>query len=330
MNYQGYLTDNGGDPLGDGASENRDVTFRFWNNPTNVADENRLYSESHTVTILDGNFSVLLGNGTPVADEANAVASFNELFDHAVLFLGLTVDDGDSGTTDAEITPRQQLVSTAFAFRAAVAERVDAQAITNDQIASDAITKSKIAAEAVGQSEIKNDAVGTNEIIAGAVTESKIATDAVTENKIATGAVTSDEIAANSVGTSELQDGAVLVENLGYDSVRADGANLLIVSGVVEFPADVQLNDKIYGPGYWAQYEGDGKYEVNWDTTFSAPPAVTATQLHNGETSGELGIDDNVLIISYLSPSYCKIHIRDTTTKNLEHDKFCFIVIGPK
>ena len=141
MNYQGYLTDSAGVPLGDGASENREVIFRFWDNPTSVVADNRLYSESHTVTILDGNFSVLLGNGLAVDNETNAVVDFNELFDRKELFLGITVDDNNSATTDAEITPRQQLVSTAFAFRAAVAERVDAGAITNEQIAVDAVTK---------------------------------------------------------------------------------------------------------------------------------------------------------------------------------------------
>ena len=129
MNYQGYLTDEAGFPLGSGKSEIRKVTFRFWNHATEAAKDadkdgdevNLLYAESHDVTILEGNFSVLLGNGSLVNGEPNG--DFDALFDRVNLYLGISPDENNP---NLEITPRQQLVSTAFAFRAAVAERVDA------------------------------------------------------------------------------------------------------------------------------------------------------------------------------------------------------------
>jgi hypothetical protein len=345
MNYQGYLTDSGGTPLGEVSSEIRGVTFRFWNHATDAAkdgeDPNLLYAESHDVTILEGNFSVLLGSGSDVSGEAGAASTnFNTLFDRAELFLGITVDDEDVGTTDAEITPRQQLVSTAFAFRAAVAERVDAQAITADQISPGTITANEIDTDAVGSAEIVDGTIATVDIDAAAVWPGEIAENAVTTSEIADGTIAAEDIDAaavwpgkigtNSVGTSEIDDGSVAVADLGYDSVRGDGETLLIVRGVVEFPADVQINDKIYGPGYSVQYEGIGVYEINWTTTFNDLPAVIVNQWQNNEPEGDVGEDDNALIITTLTTTYCKMEIRDTTTKNLEHDKFCFIVIGSK
>jgi hypothetical protein len=358
MNYQGYLTDSSGDPLGSGESEIRKVTFRFWDVVEAGAEANLLYAESHDVTILEGNFSVLLGNGIQVAGEPSREdVDFNSLFDRAELYLGISPDENNP---DVEITPRQQLVSTAFAFRAAVAERVDAQAITADQISpgtitsdqiypdtitsdeigTDAITSDEIKAGAVGSAEIVDGTIATEDIDAAAVWPGGIAENAVTTSEIADGTIlgadiytntiTQGKIAEDSIGTSELQDGAVAVANLGYDSVRGDGETLLIVRGVVEFPADVQINDKIYGPGYSVQYEGIGVYEINWTTTFNDLPAVIVNQWQNNEPEGDVGEDDNALIITTLTTTYCKMEIRDTTTKNLEHDKFCFIVIGSK
>ena len=349
MNYQGYLTDSSGLPLGNGASENRDVTFRFWNNPTNVADENRLYSESHTVTILDGNFSVLLGNGSPVADEANAVASFNALFDHAVLFLGITVDDGDAGTTDAEITPRQQLVSTAFAFRAAVAERVDAQAITADQISPGTITANEIAngsilaadidAAAVWPGEIATGAVDTAEIAADAVTAAKIATGAVTSAEIANGTILGEDIATNtitqgkiandSIGAGELLSNSVKAEHLAAGTVRAgtDTEVLRIVRGTVS-----GTGVKVEGKGWSsARSSGDkGHYKVTFNQAFSDYPSVTATYYANG---GD-GKDDNHVMIKSVGTGWFTLYMRDnnaddTKAGGLEDDAFMFIAVGP-
>ena len=121
MNYQGHVTNAAGVAIGTGSSVNRSVTFRFWKSATDTAAEMRLYSETQTVTILNGDFSVLIGSGAPVEGEANSVASVAEVFANKEVFLGITVDDENAATTDAEVSPRQQLVSTAFAFRSSVA-----------------------------------------------------------------------------------------------------------------------------------------------------------------------------------------------------------------
>ena len=189
ISYQGNITTAAGVPIGAAAPENRVLTFRFWNHPTDTAAENRLYSESQTVTLLNGDFSVLIGNGTPVTNEENLLTMAG-VFSSKEVFLGITVDDGDAATADPEMSPRQQIATTAFAFRATVAEGVDAGAITTDMLASNAVT--------------------TNQLADSAITSAKLASNAVTTNQLADGAITTNKIVD---GTIQLEDLIAAVKN---------------------------------------------------------------------------------------------------------------------
>lgn len=102
INYQGMLTDNEGNPL----NEPRDLTFTIYDAPTNGT---ALWTESHTaVPIEDGLFNVILGGATtPIPDSV-----FDELERH----LGIKVG------ADPELTPRIQLTSVGYAYRALVAD----------------------------------------------------------------------------------------------------------------------------------------------------------------------------------------------------------------
>ena len=130
INYQGHITTSAGAVIGAGSSVNRNVTFRFWKSATDTAAASRLYSETQLVTILNGDFSVLIGSGTAVIGEVKPAMA--TVFANKDVFLGITVDDGNDSTTDVEVTPRQQLVSTAFAFRASVAESAESVASASD------------------------------------------------------------------------------------------------------------------------------------------------------------------------------------------------------
>lgn len=262
INYQGHVATSAGVAIGAGSSVNRIVTFRFWTSATDTAAASRLYSETQTVTILNGDFSVLIGSGAAVDGEANSAASMAAVFANKEVFLGITVDDGNTATTDAEVTPRQQLVSTAFAFRASVAESVDNGAISNTmlapnavdttQIAGSAVTAEKIAASAVGSSQIADGsivttdiatdtiladdiaagAVGTSEILDGTVATADIGALQVTSAKIATDTIVAGNIAAGAVGTSEILDGTVLTADIGALQVtNAKIATDTIVAG---------------------------------------------------------------------------------------------------
>lgn len=136
ISYQGRVVDGSGNAVGTGTPVNRTVIFRIWDHPSNTLATNLIYSEQQTVTVAEGEFSVLVGQGV-----ANTTATFGynetakKLTDIAAAFggssryLGVTVAaTGTIATTDNEITPRQQIVSTAFALRSKFAESIGSSA----------------------------------------------------------------------------------------------------------------------------------------------------------------------------------------------------------
>jgi hypothetical protein len=127
VSYQGRVSNSAG-LVGLTTPVNRTVTFRIWGSSTSTLVGDLLYSETQTVTISDGEFSVLIGQGTAVAGETDKgkptrTIDSSTVFGGATRYLGVTVDDG-TAAADPEISPRQQLVSTAYAFRAKYAESV--------------------------------------------------------------------------------------------------------------------------------------------------------------------------------------------------------------
>ena len=138
ISYQGRVLDLAGAPVGVGVPVNRTVIFRIWDHPSNTADANLIYSEQQTVTISEGEFSVLVGQGVATA---GSQFGFSETpkgppsglivnaFQGSGRYLGVTIDDG-TAAVDNEITPRQQIVTSAFAFRARFAETLGTSAGT--------------------------------------------------------------------------------------------------------------------------------------------------------------------------------------------------------
>lgn len=187
MSYQARVTDASGALIGASSPVNRSVTFRLY---TGSSGGSAIYAETQTVTISGGEFSVLIGNGTGVSGSpgpsAPATTPFTTLGTvlntgvYASLYLGITVDDGVSTTVDAEISPRQQLVSGAFALRAQVAESVKAGSVTTAMI---------------GDSQ-----VNTNQINASAVTSAKIADGSIVAADIANNVITSAKLDAGTIG----------------------------------------------------------------------------------------------------------------------------------
>jgi len=210
INYQGNVRTAAGVPIGNGTATNRLVTFRFYKSPTSVLAADRLWSESQTATILDGNFNVLIGGGAAVSGETNAVTPFANVFSqNSSVYLGITVDDGNAGTVDAEISPRQQLVSGAFAFRATVAESVDNLAITTGMLSSNSVTTNQLGAAAVTTAKIANDAITSVQILNGTIGVDKLGTGAVTADKILDGTIASADIAADTITAGDIAPGAV-------------------------------------------------------------------------------------------------------------------------
>jgi hypothetical protein len=99
INYQGMLTDNLGEPL----NSTYDLTFSLYNVSS---DGTAIWTEAHSgVEVGSGLFNVVLGSET-----AGGIPS--SVFDSDERYLGIKVG------TDSELTPRVQLASVGYAYRA--------------------------------------------------------------------------------------------------------------------------------------------------------------------------------------------------------------------
>jgi hypothetical protein len=134
ISYQGRALNSAGTVMGSGTPVNRTVTFRIWDHASNSLTANLIYSEQQVVTIAEGEFSVLVGAGsvtagTPLGYSETAkgppTVKINDLsvFAGVNRFLGVTIDDG-TAAVDNEVSPRQQIVSSAYALRARYAEQL--------------------------------------------------------------------------------------------------------------------------------------------------------------------------------------------------------------
>ena len=121
MTYQGYLVDSATPPvpLGDSAPTNYDIVFRIYNAKSGGTP---IWSEQQTVTVDNGYFSVLLGEGSQVNSED--YGSLSAAFDGADAsdrYIGITVDINGVATM---IEPRLRLVTSPYAYTATRARRL--------------------------------------------------------------------------------------------------------------------------------------------------------------------------------------------------------------
>ncbi len=102
INYQGSLSDSGGNPV----NATLNITFTLYD--VDAGPGTIFWQETQSVTVTNGLFNVQLG-----ADGGNPLNS--AIFDDP-LFLGIQVD------ADAEMTPRQALTAVGYAFRSKTVE----------------------------------------------------------------------------------------------------------------------------------------------------------------------------------------------------------------
>jgi len=134
ISYQGKLMQPSGAPVPDGTYSMQSAIYDV---PTGGT---ALWSETNpSVQVKGGLFATMLGS------VVNLPAN---IFDSPNRWFGVKVG------ADPEMTPRQQVASSAFAFRAAVAGTVDDGAITTGKIADGAVTTAKVADGAVTDAKI--------------------------------------------------------------------------------------------------------------------------------------------------------------------------------
>jgi len=188
LSYQGTVTDTAGVPIGNSASVNRTVLFKLY---STAAGGTPIWAESQVVTISGGAFSVIIGNGTGISElpgpssPATPVKAVTAAINGAAaegVYLGVSVSDGTSAAP-VEISPRQRLVSAAYAARAVMAETVAPGGITATAIADGEITANKLGSGVVDNSKLAGGAVHSNSILDGSILAADIATGTITADK---------------------------------------------------------------------------------------------------------------------------------------------------
>lgn len=120
MTYQGFLTDGDGKPLGIGNPTNVAVIFRIWDTSQGgtLGAGNLKWASQQTVTVDNGHFSVLLGEGSQVGSEPSP-----EL---ATVFTGQTASDRYMEITveGVAITPRLRFLPSPYAMLAKSANQL--------------------------------------------------------------------------------------------------------------------------------------------------------------------------------------------------------------
>lgn len=191
ISYQGRALTATGGLMGAGTPVTRTITFRIWDHPSNSLLGNLMYSEQQMVTIAEGEFSVIVGTGaasagTPLGYSETAkgppTVTISNALGGAFRYLGVTIDDGTLAA-DREIVPRQQMVSTAFAFRSKSTENLGSE-ITTAMIAEGAVTTDSIADNAITAVKISDGAIVTEKIADGAVIRASIADGSISLAKL--------------------------------------------------------------------------------------------------------------------------------------------------
>jgi hypothetical protein len=124
MSYQGYLTDGNGSALGSTNTGPKayDVVFRIWDLPTGgtIGTADELFAELQTVTVDNGYFSVLLGQGTSYGTEQQLHVPLSSVFTSLATprYVEMTVLGIGGGGANVTILPRLQLVDAPYALLA--------------------------------------------------------------------------------------------------------------------------------------------------------------------------------------------------------------------
>jgi len=142
INYQGRLTDAGGNPVTDGDYQ---LSFSIYYTETGPSFP-AWSSGQQTITITSGLFTYQLGSNTSLPPS---------LFEaDTSLFLGITVE------SDPEITPRTRLASVGFAYQAALSDTSDhARTIADDAVTTGKITDATILGDDIADNGAANGQV---------------------------------------------------------------------------------------------------------------------------------------------------------------------------
>jgi hypothetical protein len=210
LNYQGKLTN----ATGSAASGSFSMTFSIYSSATAGTP---LWTETQNVTVTNGIFNVLLGSFTTFPDTL--------FIGTGVRYLGIKVG------TDAEMTPRFQFTSAAFAIRAGKADKVADNAIGSNHIVDGAVTSNDIADGTISSNDIADNTISSIDISDGGVSSNDIADNTISSNDIADNTISSNDIANGGVASIDIAVGGVTGSNIADNTIASiDIANNAISS----------------------------------------------------------------------------------------------------
>ena len=337
MAFQSYLTDINGNPMGTAAPVNKTIKFIIYESEQGPESK---WAEQQVVSVNNGHFSVILGEGTRLNDSSGKQLPFAEVFagtGASDRFIELTVIS-DSGGSDQILLPRLRLLPSPYAFMASKVASLDLTdtnvlegQLGGGNIADGAINSAKILNETIQSADIKDGAVTSSEIASntivsanikdGAVTSADITNSTIVSADIKDGAVTSADIANSTIVSADIKDNTVTSADLGNNTfVSSSSAKLRIVRGLVQ-----PNGAKWKGEGWSSRRDAAGRYTVTFSPAFKTYPIISVTPYE------EAGGDDNACNTGVLRAGSFKVYIMDnspSTNAEFEDGGFSFIAIG--
>ncbi|MDA7627078.1 hypothetical protein N8843_00430 [Verrucomicrobia bacterium] len=221
MAFQSYLTDINGNPMGTAAPVNKTIKFIIYESEQGPESK---WAEQQVVSVNNGHFSVILGEGTRLNDSSGKQLPFAEVFvgtGASDRFIELTVIS-DSGGSDQILLPRLRLLPSPYAFMASKVASLD---LTDTNVLEGQLGGGNIADGAINSAKILNETIQSADIKDGAVTSSEIASNTIVSANIKDGTVTSADITNSTIVSADIKDGTV---------TSADITNSTIVSADIK------------------------------------------------------------------------------------------------
>ena len=281
LSYQGRVTDGAGLAIGNSTPENRLVRFQIYSSATGGT---AVYGEQQTTTISGGEFSVLIGNGqavTGVSGPSNntTLATILSNMSNTSLYLGVSVA-ASGGNFTTEISPRQQLVAGAFAFRSKIAETVTNGGVTASMLATGAVTNDKIAAGAVTLNSITNASITSAKIASSTINSSNIDGTSVGLWSVSgsnifrsagnVGIGTSSASAPLTVQASSTSGAAPDANGIYVNNTTA-GRNSVVAARVVQGGGAPIYSMDLLGVGGWTMGMDSSDYTLKFGTSWENP-----------------------------------------------------------
>ena len=307
MAFQSYLTDINGNPMGTAAPVNKTIKFIIYESEQGPESK---WAEQQVVSVNNGHFSVILGEGTRLNDSSGKQLPFAEVFagtGASDRFIELTVIS-DSGGSDQILLPRLRLLPSPYAFMASKVASLD---LTDTNVLEGQLGGGNIADGAINSAKILNETIQSADIKDGAVTSSEIASNTIVSANIKDGAVTSADITNSTIVSADIKDGTVTSADItnstivsadikdgtiksadiangnigssqlgGRTFISSNTAKQRIIRGYITAAGSKYANS---GEGWSSKRNSGGIYRLTFSPAFKAGtlPVVTAS-IYNG------------------------------------------------